>query len=125
MGINYISFLVVALIAFLPFVCGFIIMKLFNRIHGIITYFFVNYILYFFLFELIGTKNFLSEEQLNIIINTLYIPYNLVYQGILSIPNILIIVSPKEKYFVLTIVSFIYILSQIISSTINKTKQLK
>lgn len=122
MGITYLELIIVSIISVIPLLSSIFISKIFNKIHGVITFFFMNYTFYYFLNDLLGSKNFLNDLQIEMLLGVFYIPYNLIYQFILIIPMLNDLITPKEKYFSVSIVVIIYIISQIISSLINKLK---
>ncbi|MFI3329861.1 MAG: hypothetical protein R3Y05_05175 [bacterium] len=124
MQLNYIELLIVFIISIIPIISGVVIYKLYNSIQGIITYLFLNYVIYFISLELVGHKSFLNEIQLEMLLDALVLPYNIIYYAIFLIPKLDEVITINEKYTILTIVVLIYIFTQIISVTIKRLRYL-
>lgn len=119
---NYIEIAVTVLIVLFPFCIATLISKQYNIFHGIITYLFFSFIIYFFFNELSNEVTMFSVKQCELIINAFYIQYYFVTSTILLIPNMKDLIISNEKYITITIVFVVYLITHIISMIIKKIK---
>lgn len=110
------------LIIISPFLLGIIMCKKYNFFHGLITYFFFNFLLCFIFNELINTINFFTKSQSLLVVNATSSIYNLFYESILLIPNIEESIASNEKFILLTIVVFMYLLLHMTFMAIDRIK---
>lgn len=120
--LSFFELTISCLIIMIPFALGVIIQRRYNIFHGIISYFFFNYILCFIFVQLSTTISFLSTTQCLLIVSATITPYNFIYESILLIPNIKENIVSNEEYIVLTIVFLIYLLLHMTFLAIDRIK---
>lgn len=120
--VNYLEIVVSVLIVLFPFCVAALISKQYNIIHGIITYLFFSFIIYYFFNELRNEITIFSIEQCELIMNANYIQYQFITTTILLIPNMKYLIVSNEKYIIITIVFFVYLITHILSMIIKKIK---
>lgn len=123
------NMLIVILITFVPVIFAIFMGKRYNVFHGIVTYIFVSYLFAFlstefnvfqYLLPATGSELIMYISMLELVITY---PYLLVAGGIDKIPGSEVIMEGEyASYIVLTAVALIFIISQVIASSIKAKK---
>ncbi len=119
---DFLELSLACLVIMIPFIIGIFIYKRYNIFHGIVSYFFFNYILCFIFNELLTTINIFTENQSLLVVEATETQYNFIYESILLIPNFKENFISNEKYIVLTIVFLIYLLLHMTFMAIDRVK---
>ncbi|MFI3251676.1 MAG: hypothetical protein R3Y60_00910 [bacterium] len=119
---EYTDLLVSSIFFIIPILICILFSKKYNIFHGVITYLFLCYIIYFLFNELSNAENIFTTEQSLLIKSTMEMSYKLIHDGLLLIPGVSKLTNMNENYSILAIVFIIYFILHIISSIINKIK---
>lgn len=120
--------LIVILVTLLPVIAAIIMAKKYNVIHGIISFIFFSYVLFFlskefnvFQYIMVGTDSI--SDSLIKIQDVFYLPYLLVVGGITKIPGATTVFEGEYgSYILLTGFALFFIICQVFATARNSKK---